>query len=221
LIFDRRARVSGRGPSLRRSQALWRSCVLLPLAAAGCSSSSSTLAYTPYTGVDVLSSGVTAGVGCGEQGEQVFRYVVLLSDPNPSDAGSPSLAPLPDGAPPVWASVFSCFTNGAFASITTSPSGGPLVEAWVYAYDLADFQAAQATVPAFACPDPTCLLTLDDVRAMLQTRSTYTATCTAMPESGDHVLSACGALRPTRAMFDAATSEDSPSDSTRDGGIDD
>ena len=219
MTFDRRARVSGPGPSLRPSRALWPSWALLPLAAAGCSSSSSTLAYTPYTGVDVLSSGVTAGVGCGEQGDQVFRYVVLLSDP--SDAGSPSLAPLPDGAPPVWASAFSCFTNGAFASITTSPSGGPVVEGWIYAYDLADFQAAQATVPAFACLDPTCLLTLDDVRAMLQTRSTYTTTCTAMPESGDHVLSACGSLRPTRAMFDAATTEDSPSDSTRDAGIDD
>jgi hypothetical protein len=215
--IDRRARISGRGPSLRRSRALRRSWVLLPLAAAGCSASSSTLAYTPYTGVDVLSSGVTAGVGCGEQGDQVFRYVVLLSDP--SNAVSPSLTPLPDGAPPVWASVFSCFTNGAFASITTSPSGGPVVEGWIYAYDLADFQAAQATVPALACPDPTCLLTLDDVRAMLQTRSTYTTTCTATPESGDHVLSACTALRPTREMADAAASDASASDSSHDVGV--
>jgi hypothetical protein len=219
LTFDPCARVSGRGPSRRRSGALWPwGAALLPLAAAGCSSSSSTLAYTPYTGIDVLSSVVMAGVGCGDQGDLVFRYAVVLADP--SDAGSPSLAPLPDGGPPVWASVFSCFTNGAFASITTAPSGGPLVQAWIYAYDVTDFQPAQATVPAFGCLDPTCLLTLDDVRAMLQTRSTYTTTCTAMPESGDHVLSACGSLRPTPAPSDAAAPDAPASSSSTDAGID-
>lgn len=164
--------------------------------ASGCGSST-TLAYTPYPGVDVPSSVVVAGIGCGAAPGQVFRYAVVLGDP--SDASSPSLAPLPDGAPPVYASVFSCFTNGAFAGVSTSPGGGATVELWIYAYDEADFEAAQATVPDFDCGNPTCPLSADaGVPSLLQAPSTYVTTCTATLESGDHVLPVCQPLEPPR-----------------------
>jgi hypothetical protein len=162
--------------------------------ASGCGSST-TLPYTPYSGVEVPAS-VIASVGCGAAPGQVFAYAVVLGDP--SDASSPNFAPLPDGAPPVYASVFSCFANGAFAGISTSPAGGAGVELWIYAYDQADFEAAQASVPEFGCGSPTCPLSVGaGVPSWLRAPSTYVTTCTATLESDDHVLAVCKPLEPT------------------------
>jgi hypothetical protein len=194
----------------------------LALAVVGCTSSATTLPYTPYTGVDIVVADVFAGVGCGTQDDQVFRYAVVLSDPSTGDAGAPSLVPLPDGGAPVWASVFSCFTNGAFASITTAPNGGPVVQAWIYAFDQADYQAAQAVDSELACLDPTCPLSVAGVDALLKTQSTFVATCTATPESGDHVLTICGRLQAAQVASDAGadSGEDSSADSATDSSAD-
>ncbi len=167
---------------------------LLFLFGSGCGQST-TLPYTPYSGVEIPSSDVVAGVGCGAAPGQVFGYAAVLGDP--SDASSPSLTPLPDGAPPVYASVFSCFTDGAFSGVSTSPGGGATVELWIYAYDEAKFEAAQATVADFNCGNPTCPLSVDaGIPWVLHAPSTYVTTCTATLESGDHVLPVCNPLEP-------------------------
>jgi len=160
----------------------------------GCPSSAPTLPYTPYTGINFVSETILAGAGCGTAPGQVFKYAVVIGDP--SDAGSPNLSSTVDGAPGAYASLVDCNTNGVF-TIGTSPDGGPTVEAWIYAYDETDFEAAQASVTSFAsCAEPTCPLSVADVQAIIGTYSTYTTTCTATPESGDNVVASCLPLRP-------------------------
>jgi len=185
--------------------------VVLAAVLSGCPSQSSSLPYTPYTGINFISQSIVSGVGCGTSGDQVFKYVVVIGDP--SDAGAPNLSPLADGGAGFYASLVDCYTNGVFSSGATSPDGGPIVQAWIYAYDFADFQALAggdaaatlAVVPGFAsCVEATCPLSLSDVQTILRTTSTYTTTCTATPESGDNVLASCLPLVPS-PVADAAS----------------
>lgn len=175
----------------------------------GCPSSTTSLPYTPYTGINFVSQTIVSGHGCGMGDDQVFNYVVVIGDP--TDAGLPSLAPLADGAPGAYASLVDCFTNAVFSSVASAPDGGPTVEAWIYAYDFADFQQAtqNGSPPAFAsCTEPTCPLSLSDVQTIIRTYSTYstyTTTCTATPESGDNVLASCLPLQSTQGADAAAT----------------
>lgn len=188
------------GPSVRRYVISLAFSGFVGAALVGCPSSTTSLPYTPYTGINFVSQDILEGFGCGTAGDQVLKYAVVLGDP--SDASVPALSPLPDGAQPAYASLFDCSTNGVFSSILTSSDGGPTIEAWIYAYNAADFQALQSEdlVPGFAsCALPTCPLSLSDVQLIVRTYSaytTYTTTCTAVPESGDNVLASCLPLTP-------------------------
>jgi hypothetical protein len=191
----------------------------------GCPSSSTTLPYTPYTGINFVSQLILAGVGCGPNPGQVLTYVVIIGDPN--DAGTPNLSPLRDGGPGAYGSLVNCFANGIFASTSTAPDGGATVEGWIYAYDAHDFESMALSIPGIAsCATATCPLSLSDMQAVIRTPSTYTTTCTANPESGDNVQASCLPLVAGESLdagsdasaestaSDAAASDAAPSDAT-------
>jgi hypothetical protein len=191
-----------RGPAPVAAAAV---CCLVGAGLAGCPSQNSSLPYTPYTGVNFSPETLLQGVGCGTACGQVFKYVVVVGDP--SDAAAPALSPLADGAPGAYASLSACNTYTVFSSLASSLDGGPTLEAWIYAYDEADFLAAQSFVPGFAsCGQPTCVLSLADMQTIVRTYSTYTTTCMATPETGDNVQASCLPLV-------SAASRDAASDS--------
>lgn len=229
--------VRPRFPAPRRTTASARAAAFACLSAVaigaatlvGCPSSTTTLPYTPYTGINFVSQLIVAGVGCGTAPGQVLKYAVIISDP--SDAGAPDLSPLSDGGPGAYGSLVNCYTNGIFASTSTAPNGGPTVQGWIYAYDVQAFQESQPLIPGFAsCTAATCPLSLSDMQAVVRTPSTYTTTCTANPEVGDNVQASCLLLVASQSLdagpdapaegaasdaaaFDSPASDSAPSDS--------
>jgi hypothetical protein len=153
--------------------------------AVGCASTSTQTAYTPYEGIDVPSSLVTAGVGCGVDAGIAY-YATTLS---PAAGGPPATCTgLPDPTTVIAASFVACFTTSA---VFTVDAAQPL-DVWVFGYA----GGAPASVP---CTDPTCVLSTSsdtaapsDVRTLIAdqadpaTQATITLKCQADPELSQH-----------------------------------
>lgn len=161
-----------RAPKTPRRRTAWAAVALAVLAGAAaailsaCETSSNATAYTPYEGIDVPTSLVTNGVGCGLDSGIAYFATVLANSPatladgaaaptdgaaaTPDANGGCGAFPEPAAIIPGAASVVACFTASASFELDAS---GPL-EVWLFGYE--------GAMPAnVGCTDPTCPLTTD------------------------------------------------------------
>ncbi|HLK37133.1 MAG TPA: hypothetical protein VKU41_10315 [Polyangiaceae bacterium] len=160
---------------------------------AGCPSSSTATGYTPITGIEILSSSLVAGYGCGEGPGQVYRYAAIVS--YAADAGGA-------GALQV-ANVFDCFVDGVFENLPASDSGSQSFAIAVQAYNRASFPAS-LNCPAAGGP---CNAQDPGKIQAAAAQATWTTTCTATQQQGIPVLAVCGPLVPQASAEAGAPSD--------------
>lgn len=177
----------------------------------GCSSTSTPTAYTPYTGVDIPTAEIVAGVGCGEGG--IDHYAAIVSPS--SDAGS--LADLfAADAGMVLGSVFACYVpNGVFESLDAAT-----YDVWIYAY-------SAGLPPNLPCANATCPLQPADIATLVNDQSVpglqalRSMKCVVTALTGAHPLAnACRVLRPP-ALPDGSTADAAASGDAADAGAGD
>ncbi len=195
------------------------SLAVLPAAAVllGCpSSSSSSLTFTPITGVAIDSAQLVAGIGCGTAPGQVFKYAALLSFSPLAPDGNVDTAPDAGPLEILTSGVFECFANGIFSNLPPSEAGTSAYTIQVFAFDQASFP------PELECvPSPTGTGSLcpgDDAGAVIRFEglASWTATCTATQVPGATQVAACTPLVPVAAPQDGgATDAADASDATQ------
>jgi hypothetical protein len=172
---------------------------LVALAASGaCTSSTTTLPYTPITGIIIRSQSLVAGYGCGTADGgpgQVYRYAAVLTYA-PADGGADASASL------TLTNVFDCFADGVFENLPTT--GGSTFELTIYAYTAAAYADARLPVSlgcspgqppdAAFCAQGSSAMTAAEVAA-----ATWTTRCTGTQQAGAPVLASCDPLEPVAA----------------------
>ena len=178
----------------------WTRCALgcglavgMAAGVAGCPSSSTATGYTPITGIEILSSSLVAGYGCGEGPDQVYRYAAIVS--YAADAGGA-------GALQV-ANVFDCFVDGVFENLPASDSGSQSFAIAVQAYNRASFPAS---LNCGAAGGPCNAQDPGKIQAAAAL-ATWTTTCTATQQQGIPVLAVCGPLVPQASAEGGAPSD--------------
>jgi hypothetical protein len=173
----------------RRAVAGACAIAIAAVAAFACNSTSTATAYTPYQGVDVPSSLITRGVGCGVDAGIAY-FAAVLAPKQGADGGIEAgedggaeggCGSLPDPANVVAGSFVACFTPSAVFQLGTS---GPL-DVWLFGY-------SGGTPPNVSCTDPTCPLPSGSIATLLAdqgsvaTRATRTLRCLVDPELSQH-----------------------------------
>jgi hypothetical protein len=159
------------------------SAVGVGLAASGCPSSTTTLPYAPITAIEIVSSSLVAGYGCGTADSQVFKYLAIVSQP-----GDPVC------------NVFDCFApQGVFENLLPDaglqPDGAlPTVTLKIFAYNARSYAMQQGTLQGPAIIDGGLCPALADGGGAPGAQ--WTTTCTATPVQGIPVLAVCPPLEP-------------------------
>jgi hypothetical protein len=159
------------------------------LLGAGCNAAATTTAYTPITGLQISSSDVVAGHGCGTGAQQVYKYAAVVSSPT-ADGGTPAFR---------TSGVFDCFADGVFSNLPSLDGGNPTFVISIFAYDQASFP------DALQCPANTAPCPGDDAGAVdpFAAAANWTATCTGTEIQGVTAAVTCTPLEP----FDAGSSD--------------
>jgi len=213
------------GPAPRFSRGRWvRAGAALAATTAGltaavtalvhCDQSSSTLTYTPITGVEISSQSLVLGHGCNDDPNDpnaVYRYSAVLS--YVYQGGVP--LGFPDQQ---YASVFECFANGYFENLPVADGGNQSFAITIAAWNFAGFPAALnpctsepdgSDAIADLCPAERVSAVLDGGGVPPQ----WTTTCTAYLQPNLPAVAACGPLVPFdtgSAVTDGATSDAAP-----------
>jgi hypothetical protein len=151
------------------------------------------LAYTPITAIEILSSSLVAGYGCGPADNQVYKYLAVVWQP-----GDPARA---------VCNVFDCFTpQGVFENLLPDgglqPDGSPQeFTLKIFAFNRAAYLQQQGTLQGPAIDGGLCPALADGGGAP---GAQWTTTCTATPVQGIPVLAVCPPLEPTAQGADAA-----------------
>jgi len=212
------------GPAPRFSRGRWvRAGAALAATTAGltaavtalvhCDQSSSTLTYTPITGVEISSQSLVLGHGCNDDPNDpnaVYRYSAVLSYVYPGG--------VPLGFPDQqYASVFECFAPGYFENLPVSDGGNQSFALTIAAWNFAGFPAALN--PCTSEPDGSAISDLcpaEQVSAVLDgggVAPQWTTTCTAYLQPNLPAVANCGPLVPFdagSAVADGATSDVGP-----------
>src|SRR5580700_6337378 len=216
-------------PAARRSRVRWlRAGAAFATTALGsavawtalvhCDQSTSTLTYTPITGVEISSQSLVLGHGCNDDPNDpnaVYRYSAVLS--YVYQGGVP--LGFPDQQ---YASVFECFANGYFENLPVYDGGNQAFAITIAAWNFAGFPAALN--PCTSEPDGSSLSELcpaEQVSSVLDGGGVppqWTTTCTAYLQPQLPAIAACGPLVPfsagTPAPEGGAEPDASPSDAS-------
>lgn len=158
------------------------------LCIAGCPAASTTTSYTPITGIEILPSSLLDGLQCGQRDDEVYQYVVVVS--NEVDGG-------PSG-PSVASNAFDCFTTGLFENLPASDGGGQQYFLQIFAFN------QRFLPPDFVCPggfssDGGICPAMDADASLAEAGSaTWATTCTATQQQGIPVLAVCQPLTPLK-----------------------
>jgi len=163
----------------------------LPWLTAGCTDSSTPVALTPYTGINIDSASLISGFGCGTAPGQVFRYVVRVD--SAPDTGAPGA-----GLPAIG--VFDCYTDGVFEALPLSDAGNYDFALTIYAWDQASLP------PLLDCDGGPCSPPSPDALASVAPGAKWTTTCTATQQPGAVIFASCARLhlRPAEIGADAS-----------------
>jgi hypothetical protein len=201
-----------------RSPVRWLIAASLALGVAGamaaCSTSNTATIYTPYTGIDVPTASVIAGVGCaapdGAPGgiDHWLAFLTPVPDAgNAMDAGDAgSIDPIPDsGSEIVAAGIFSCYTpTGTFENINAALT----YDVWVLGFP--------PGVPAdLHCDAGTCALSGADALTLFEQglqQAIVALRCTAVGESGSHPFAHDCVRFDTGAPLDSGSVPDAAGD---------
>src|ERR1700678_892701 len=178
-----------------------------------CNQDSSTLSYTPITGVEISSQSLVLGHGCNDDPNDpnaVYRYSAVLSYVYPGG--------VPLGFPDQqYASVFECFANGYFENLPVYDGGNQAFAITIAAWNFAGFPAALN--PCTSEPDGSSLSELcpaEQVSSVLDGGGVppqWTTTCTAYLQPQLPAVAAWGPLVPFDAgpaVTDGASSDTAP-----------
>jgi hypothetical protein len=221
-VSDPRSTTGGPAPRLSRGRWL-RAAAAFATTAGGltaawtalvhCNQASTTLTYTPITGVEISSQSLVLGHGCNDDPNDpnaVYRYSAVIS--YVYEGGVP--LGFPDQQ---YASVFECFANGYFENLPVSDGGNQSFAITVAAWNFAGFPAALG--PCTSEPDGSAASNLcpaEQVSAVLDGGGVppqWTTTCTAYLQPQLPAVAACGPLVPfdsRSAASDTGTSDASP-----------
>ncbi len=181
---------------------------------AGCPTTATTTLYTPITGLTIDSATLVAGLGCGTDPTQVYKYAVVVSLPgyqNPPGA----TAVLPTSA------VFDCFGNGQFANLPTFDGGDATYTLTVYAFNQATFPPALGNCD-YTPADAACAGENPKTVATYASIANWTTTCTATQVPGVTEVAVCGSLaRANDASLVPDVGSDGAGDGAGDGGTGD
>ena len=189
---------------VRRTFTLVLSIGLASIAAAAlfaCASSSPTTGITPITGVVIRSESLIVGHGCGRAPAQVFKYLAVVSNVDPSfpQGGSP---------PRSYAQVFDCFADGVFVNLIAAPSGSLSFNVDIFLYDADDYSAHSSEIQAIQQAAPQ--INPDSGTIPNPPPSTWTTTCTAKQQQNVVVLAVCRPLTGGPATRDAGSDTGAP-----------
>jgi hypothetical protein len=179
------------------------------LASSGaCTSDTTTLPYTPITGIIIRAQNLVSGVGCGTGDGQVYRYVATLTYAL-SSAQSDACAGY------ALTNVFDCFADGAFENLPNG-CGTATYQIDIYAYTAAGY--ASTNLPGnIGCTagavNGQCGLIPAQLSASQKAAATWTSQCVGTQMSGSPVEASCTVLAMTSAGNDA-----SAGDASGDGG---
>lgn len=213
----------------------------------GCPSTGAGAAYTPITGLVFRVSSVTAGHGCGEGPDQVYKYAVFVW-PNPvvdasanaevaatsacqqideeqmcSNAASlPSIADAGVTTGP-WAGLYDCFADAVIANLPTNEAGTYTYSASLFAFDKLAYDALTTNAsPSLAeCGRPDQNPNFGDCLAALTgaaASATWATTCNATQVPGVPSLASCCPLATCNAPPDGGLDGGVESDATLDDG---
>jgi hypothetical protein len=149
----------------------------LVVAALGCSTSATSTAYTPVTGIYVRADSLVSDYGCGTHARQVFNYAAVVYDDAMAVRG---------------AGLFPCYADGLFANLVGSTTSNFTLK--VYAFDEAAYDSQKKIIDvAIGATDANGNLvpqtdTLEHLR-------TYGTDCVATQQNGIQVLAVCKPLR--------------------------
>jgi hypothetical protein len=187
----------------RRSVCLRTVCIALPLAAltaaamcasaAGCTSTSTAVVYTPITGIVVRSSELLAGHGCGTNPDQVYAYAAVL-------------APAETPQVPYTSTVTPCYADAVLSNLQSEAGTFDYV-LYIYAYNYQSFPPELACTPPRLhqnCPgdypEASTAPDASDVEPLYAPN--WETTCRAVEQQGIPVLADCLPLEPAAGPAD-------------------
>ncbi|HEX3769359.1 MAG TPA: hypothetical protein VHV30_00775, partial [Polyangiaceae bacterium] len=156
-----------------------------------CTDDTTTLPYTPITGIIIRSQALAAGIGCGTSTDGkpvIYRYVATLTYLPPDDAALPASCQSYS-----LANVFDCFADGAFENLPDQCGSTYNIDIYAYTFD----GYAQAKLPAsITCPPgvDACAPAPTSLSAAQRAAATWMTTCTGTQMSGSPVEATCQAL---------------------------
>ncbi|HEY5145248.1 MAG TPA: hypothetical protein VII82_00710 [Polyangiaceae bacterium] len=165
---------------------------IAPLAAmsGACTSTTTTLPYTPITGIVILSRSLVAGYGCGTADagpDEIYRYAAVLTSAPPDGGTDASASQLP------LTNIFDCFADGVFENLQ-----GSTFDLKIYAYKKASYDAAALPLSLGCTPgqssDASCTPAAQALTPSQEAAADWTTTCYATQQSGAPVLATCGPL---------------------------
>jgi hypothetical protein len=166
-----------------------------------CTSTSTTLLYTPITGLIIRSESLVAGHGCGTANgglDQIYRYAAVLTVA-PQDGGG-TAAPTSKPFTPLW-NVFDCFADGVFENLQTDD--GATFALTIYAYTAAAYARSGLPVRLGCAADSVDDASCPAVPTTLTTQlayATWTTTCIGTQQAGAPVVATCGPLERVAGM---------------------
>jgi hypothetical protein len=174
--------------------------VLAALAAAACAfiactTSTTTTVFPPITGIEIRSSSLVSGIGCGTGDDQVYRYAAVVTFA-PIEGGTPSTT--------AFTNIFDCFTDGVFENLPAD-NGNLNFDVSIYAYNFKDYGPASPLAPMGAglppdlgCPPGNdaagCVSGTTPLTDEQKKDATWTSVCKATQQSGVPVLAVCPPL---------------------------
>lgn len=210
----------------------------------GCPNTGGGNAYTPITGLVFRATSVTAGHGCGEEPDQVYKYAVFVWPSAEAEAGADAgagtepacgqdaalmcatAASLPPSADAgitsgPWAGFYDCFADAIFANLPTNDAGYYTYTAALFAFDKPAYD--QLVSEGDLSPTQCGPSTLDNASCLAAvtgaaTSANWAATCTATQVLGVPAIADCCALATCNAPPDSGLDEGSGDDGAEESG---
>ncbi len=158
---------------------------------------------TPITGIVVRAQSLVAGHGCGTGPDQIYKYSVVVSAFDEAGATEVFIA----------GGTYDCFADATFVNLCSSSSGNYVFNVNVYAFTQAAWnsdgglpetqvQTLLATHPSYCTNDAGHVSPLQSDQTVrpdndggldqqLQSKASFTTTCTATQESSAEVVAVC------------------------------
>jgi len=182
-----------------------------------CTTDTDSGAITPITGIAIRADSLVQGFGCGTAPTQIYKYAAVVT--YAVDAGPVCTEA---GAASTFTGLFDCFADGVFPNLPACATGSQSFQLDVYAYNQADYAAADANgqLESEVTGDPATFAQL------VASTATWTTTCEATQQANVEVLAVCAPLTANPSFVPqgddggAEGGDDAASEASVDGAVD-